>query len=283
MNMMPAALSAQPFFLDAKPGQRFCLYHAPSEASAYRGALIHVHPFAEEMNRARRMSALQSRAFAASGYAVLQLDLYGCGDSAGDFSDARWEIWKEDLAAAHAWLRSRTAAPIGLWGLRLGASLALDFAADCPDLISHLLLWQPVLRGETYLTQFLRLRLAADMLDGQGEHLSDTRALRAALAAGETLEVAGYEIAPALAGAIDAWDAAKMTVPTIPLHWMELAAAPQRPLPPAAQKLANKWQASGADLHLHQVQCSPFWLTQEFAASPELIAATSAIVESMLP
>ena len=40
---------AEPFFLDSAHGQRFCLYHAPQ--GHCRGALVYVHPFAEEMNK----------------------------------------------------------------------------------------------------------------------------------------------------------------------------------------------------------------------------------------
>ncbi len=109
-----AGAPAEPFFLEADGGRRFCLYHPP--AGPARSALLYVHPFAEEMNRARRMAALQARAFAATGHAVLQIDLAGCGDSSGDFGDARWERWQADLALAAAWLRERTDAPLRLWG-----------------------------------------------------------------------------------------------------------------------------------------------------------------------
>ena len=43
-----------------------------------------VKAWAEEMNKARRMAALQARLLAENGYAVLQIDLHGCGDSSGD-------------------------------------------------------------------------------------------------------------------------------------------------------------------------------------------------------
>jgi len=33
------------------------------------------------MNKSRRMAALQARVFAAMGFGVLQIDLFGCGDS----------------------------------------------------------------------------------------------------------------------------------------------------------------------------------------------------------
>src|SRR6476469_157933 len=87
----------EPFFFDADPGTRFSLYHAPAAHVAPRGAILYVHPFAEELNRIRLMSALQSRQFASLVYAVLQIDLFGCGDSCGDFNAARWDLWKRDL------------------------------------------------------------------------------------------------------------------------------------------------------------------------------------------
>ena len=160
------------FFLPAEPGHRFCIYHQPLNGGAKRG-IVYAHPFCEEMNKARRMAALQSRRLAAAGYAVLQIDLFGCGDSSGDFADARWEIWKQDLHIALDQVRSRVDGPLALWGLRLGATLAADVARDPTLGIDQLLLWQPVSNGEQYLTQFLRLRLAAEML---AEDCADRRA-----------------------------------------------------------------------------------------------------------
>lgn len=278
MNKLPGLAAAQPFFLDAAPGKRFCLYYPPSSDIGCRGAFIYIHPFAEEMNKSRRIAACQSRAFAAQGYAVLQIDLFGCGDSSGDFADARWEIWKSDLAAAHAWLRKQTAAPVRLWALRLGALLALDFSRDFKGEIHAMLLWQPVLRGDTHLTQFLRLQLATDMLAGQAPGLNDhgTRKLRDKLQAGESVEIAGYRIAPALATSIDAVNAALLP-PRCPTNWFELTQTPERPLSPAASRLAADWAQDGAHPIITQVPCPPFWLSQESADCPELLAATNAL------
>ena len=66
---------AEPFFLPVGGGQRFCLYHPA--AGECRGAVLYVHPFAEEMNRSRRMAALKARELASLGFAVLQPELQG--------------------------------------------------------------------------------------------------------------------------------------------------------------------------------------------------------------
>ncbi len=274
---------AQPFFLQADCGRRFCLYHPPQAEKECRGAFIYVHPFGEEMNKSRRMAALQARAFAAMGFGVLQIDLYGCGDSSGDFSDARWDIWKQDIVAAREWLEERVSAPVSLWGLRLGALLALDFAKSAKRKLDHIILWQPVISGESFLTQFLRLRLANEMLSadrGSGASTGGTSALRNTLRAGESLEVAGYELTPELASAIDGLKAVELAVTDSPVHWFEIVAEPGRPMTPIGGKVVSAWRQSEVKLFLHLVPCPPFWATQEIAECPELVTATTNAVSA---
>jgi len=274
---------AQPFFLQADCGTRFCLYHPPQAEKECRGAFIYVHPFGEEMNKSRRMAALQARAFAAMGFGVLQIDLYGCGDSSGDFSDARWDIWKQDIVAAREWLEERVSAPVSLWGLRLGALLALDFAKSAKKKVGQIILWQPVISGESFLTQFLRLRLANEMLStdrGSGSSTGGTSALRNTLRAGESLEVAGYELAPELASAIDGLKAVELAVTDSPVHWFEIVAEPGRPMTPIGGKVVSAWRQSEVELFLHLVPCLPFWATQEIAECRELVTATTNAVSA---
>ena len=274
---------AQPFFLQADCGTRFCLYHPPQAEKECRGAFIYVHPFGEEMNKSRRMAALQARAFAAMGFGVLQIDLYGCGDSSGDFADARWDIWKQDIVAAREWLEERVSAPVSLWGLRLGALLALDFAKSAKKKVGQIILWQPVISGESFLTQFLRLRLANEMLStdrGSGSSTGGTSALRNTLRAGESLEVAGYELAPELASAIDGLKAVELAVTDSPVHWFEIVAEPGRPMTPIGGKVVSAWRQSEVELFLHLVPCLPFWATQEIAECRELVTATTNAVSA---
>ena len=280
---------AEPLFLETAGGPRFCLFHPP--AGPCHGALVYLHPFAEELNRTRRMAAVGARRLAAQGVAVLQIDLHGCGDSAGDFGDASWESWKRDVAAAAAWLRARTGCPVGLWGLRLGALLALDCARDPAIAPARLLLWQPVTNGANYLTQFLRLRLAGDLLqdktqdkaqDKGQEKAGGTEALRASLRGGDSLEVAGYRLAPALALPIDALDGSKLA-PGCPVLWCELTAAPDRPLPPAGARVAAAWREQGTRVDVHLAQGPQFWATPEIEEAPALVDTTAALWDEIAP
>ena len=272
--MAPRHAAAEPFFLKTADGPRFCLYHAP--AGPCRGALLYIHPFAEEMNRARRMAALQARAFAARGVAVLLLDLHGCGDSGGEFGDASWDGWLRDIDAGRAWLERRSGRQAGLWGLRLGALLALQAAQRCAAPPTRLVLWQPVTAGAAYLNGFLRLRLAADMLTG--EDTGGSAALLAELRAGRSLEIAGYELSPTLGEGLLAADARQL-VPPCPTDWFELVAAPERPVPPGAARLVQAWREAGAQVGLAAL-CGPqFWTTPEVTEAPLLLDASCALFE----
>jgi exosortase A-associated hydrolase 2 len=271
-----AGVDTEPFFLGSGADRRFCLFHRP--AGTCRGAVLYVPPFAEELNRTRRMAALGARRLAAHGYGVLQIDLLGTGDSAGDFLDARWDLWKQDLDTGAAWLRARIDAPLTLWGLRLGALLALDHARTAAYPLAPLLLWQPVASGSTYLTQFLRLRTANAML-GDDASQNSTKALRAALEAGQTLEIAGYDLTPDLARAIDSLPAPDTMVPPVSAHWFDVLGAPGQAPGPAAARVKTAWEAQGTLLHVHTVTGSSFWATTAVSTCPALLDATVDVLE----
>lgn len=280
MSRPPVTENSEVFFLDVGTGQRFCLYQPPQGATL-RGCVLYVPPFAEEMNKSRRMAALQLRALAAAGFGVLQIDLAGCGDSSGDFLDARWDNWLADLAAGHQWLEARHAGPVTLLGLRLGALLAVDYAGRASAPVARLALWQPVQQGGAFLKQFLRLRMASDMMAEEtkapaAEANGGTSALRTALLAGGTLEVAGYELHGELAGAIDRLDLLSLAVPCCPVEWFDVSTFPERPASPVVAQGLSKWRQRGVDVRLHRVAGPAFWATQEIEVCTDLIAATTA-------
>ncbi len=266
------------FFLPAEPGERFCIYHPAAHGAAAPRGIVYVHPFAEEMNKARRMAALQCRQLAAAGCAVLQVDLFGCGDSSGDFADARWEIWKKDVRAANAWLRQRVQGGTGLWGLRLGAVLAAQVACDPSLALESLLLWQPVGSGEQFLTQFLRMRLAAEMLSA-GSAQTKMGELRTALHAGAPLEVAGYELNPELAAAIEGLQLADLVPRVSKAYLLEVSATASGSLSAGSQRTADAWRAKGVDVHAVSVAGEPFWSTVEITECPALLSATAQLLQ----
>ena len=260
------------FFLPAEPGDRFCIFHRSADGGAGCG-FVYAHPFCEEMNKSRRLAAMQSRRLAAAGHDVLQIDLYGCGESGGEFAEARWEIWKNDLQIALGWLNSRRDGPLGLWGLRLGATLAADVARDPALGIDQLLLWQPVSNGQQFLTQFLRLRLAAEML-ADGAAQTGVRELRETLARGVPLEIAGYDLHPRLAAEIDALNLSDLVPAVKRVHCLEVTAAVEPKLSPASQRALDAWRLRGLDVRAAAVTGEPFWSTIEVTECEALLAAT---------
>jgi len=268
-TMRPAS---RPFFLDTRRGKRFCLYHAPPPHAPMSGAILYVHPFGEEMNMSRRMAAQQARDFAAAGYGVLQIDLYGCGDSEGELRDADWEAWKEDAVCAAEWLRAQVSPAVTLWGLRLGAMLALDVACSGNVETTQCILWQPVIAGKPFMTQFLRLALAAGMINGDRVNPHD------ALARSEMVEVGGYELSPALVDSISRIDFSTLGRMSTPLHWFELVPNDQTLMPAARMNVARAWVDSNVDLHLHAVTGPAFWATQDVTECPRLVEETTGIL-----
>lgn len=268
----------QAFFLDGQPGQRFCLYFAARNGKA-RGAVIYVHPFAEEMNKSRRMAAQQARAMAEAGFDVVQVDLFGCGDSSGDFADADWEAWLQDIQLAYRWLRARSLAPLTLWGLRAGCLLAANAAVTLQER-ANFIFWQPTVSGKQHLQQFLRLKMAGELLAGQGKGV--TEQLRQQLVAGHSVEIAGYSLSPALAkglGGAELQPSAGCT-DTGQVAWFELSTREEASLSPVSHKFIELWRTAGWEVNAHMA-CGPsFWQTTEIEDAPSLIAATIASLES---
>lgn len=270
MTMRQADFQIEPFFLAGRNGALFCLYLAPRDR-APKAAILYLHPFAEEMHKSRRMAALQARHLAANGYAVLQVDLTGCGDSASDFGDARWETWRDDARRAHGWLTERAPGPVVLWGLRSGGALAVVMAGELSG-VSRLLLWQPVINGELFLQQFLRIKLANEMLSAGQSH-SGTNGLVARLQAGVAVEVGGYLLAPEMAAALQTLKLERLA-PPCPVEWFEVNTQGGDALSPASQGVIDAWHAAGVSVRGHALPGEPFWVTQEIMECPELVTAT---------
>lgn len=282
MNATP-----EPRFIDVDPGpqgRRFVLHHRP--AGPVRGLVVHVHAFAEEMNKSRRMVAMQSRALAAAGFVVLQADLLGCGDSDGDFGDASWARWVADVHAAVRWLQARhdgAALPLWLWGQRAGSLVATEAAAAlaAEGQPCHFLFWQPAPLGRVLLQQFLRLKAASELLGGQARAVMEQ--LRAEIAAGRSIEVAGYELAPALC---DGLERATLQPPPAPpgrMVWLETSPVETPTLAPAGATTLAAWRDAGWQVDARALRGPAFWQTTEIEDAPALVDATVAALTAPQP
>ncbi len=260
-------------FLPGCRGPLFAAHDAPAPGRAPLGAVLQLSPFAEEMNRARHLLACQARELAAAGLHVLRVDPYGCGDSAGDFSEARWEIWREDALRSADWLREETSAPVSLWGVRLGALLACDLVAHMDGPPGKLVFWQPVLDGALLLNEFLRVRFASDMLDDAPTR-STTRELLVRIEAGESINVGGYVLAPELASAIGSMRLEERAPRGWEVHWIEMTRDRATGLPPASDAVVRAWRDEGLDVRETLIEGPRFWNTVEPVDVVELRSCT---------
>jgi exosortase A-associated hydrolase 2 len=273
-----AAPATGPFFHRIADQERFWFFHAPA-ATTMRGSVLAVHAFAEEMNKTRAATADGARALAAAGFAVLQIDLTGCGDSAGEFEDATWAGWMSDLRAGWAWLAERSSGPRWLWGTRLGALLAEQFASQCAPGADGLLLWQPVVSGAQHLNQFLRLKTVNSLLRNDKPTFSPAASIaapspRADLAAGRSVEIAGYSLNPVLADAIESAQMGKSERLPARVRWFEVSSQPSAVLSPIATRVVERWRAAGSDVEVGMVAGSAFWQTIEIERCDALVAAS---------
>ncbi len=265
----------EPLFLDGKAGPLFAVYHPPTDGAAPRRIAVHCPALAEEMNKSRRMVAMQARAFARNGVGALLFDLYGTGDSAGGFGEATWETWRADVGTALAWAGARCER-IWLWGLRAGALLAGSAARTAGEAVERVILWQAVAKGETWLSQFLRLRTAASLFHG-GEKES-VKDLLGRLLGGASVEAAGYEVAPGLAAGLLASSLADDLVAAArPVHWFEIGATGGLELPPGSQRVVASLRERGVSVSAAVVAGEPFWSTQEIAVAPDLLRITQTV------
>ena len=271
-------------------GQRFCLFHAP-QGNALRGRVLYLHPFAEELNTTRRTVAQQARALARAGFAVLQIDLHGCGDSSGDFAEATWSAWLGDAAQGYHWLSQNVNAsasgPAWVWGMRSGALLAAELVQQLQNTAQepiNLLFWQPVASGQQMLQQFLRLHSASQWLGNGGDNSNHGPSPAQRLAQGESVAIAGYTLSPALAQGLGA---ARLQLPTSAtparLVWLDLSSQTAPTQSPATAAALATWRAAGWQIHADTVTSPAFWQTVDIDAAPALLHATQQALSAAAP
>ena len=267
-------VNVEPFFLLGTKGKLFSLFFSPITSQKFKTAILFVPPFAEELNKSRRMIAMQSRKFAELNYPVLVVDLYGTGDSEGDFSEATWETWISDLQHAVRWLSELGVKNLIIWCLRTGALLALHRLQQFEIPVSTLVLWQPVIKGSGFITQFLRLRLAADIISERNKN--SLVSLREQFDNGHNVEISGYSLSAELYQGLNKGDLFAANLQGVnKIIYFELATSADRPFSAPTKKIIEKWKNENIDMVAEIVMGEQFWSTPEIAVAPNLIESTS--------
>lgn len=249
----------------------FVLLREP--AVAVRGCVLVVPPFAEEMNKCRAMMTDVAVALAEHGIGTVLPDLYGTGDSGGDFSDGDLSVWREDLLRVMQWCEQRLHAVTGILAVRLGCALAAALVSSGrTDAMKRTVLWQPVFDGGRHLTQFLRLRVTAALVEqDRKETLAE---LRSRLQAGELVEVAGYQLSSQLAAQLEGLSAPALLPQQFgSVAWLEVVRE-SAAVSPQSTQLIERTRAAGMDVTLNTLPGEPFWAATEIVRNRRLTAMT---------
>lgn len=261
----------KPQFFRGARGDCYGLLHKTLDNGGNRIGVLLLPPFADEMNKSRRMLARLLHRLAEHSVSGLLFDPYGTGDSAGDFSEASWDLWLADARIAARFLREQGVDELVVVALRSGALIARAVESDLQACgLRAMLLWHPVPSGKVMLNQFLRLRLAALM--DQGGSRETGAMLRERLTAGEIVEVGGYGLSGDLAFGMEEVDLLDSELdPSVTVAWAELVSDAERPLLPASRKVIERWRQRGIDVRAETIVGPQFWSTAELADVPELI------------
>jgi exosortase A-associated hydrolase 2 len=248
----------------------FGVLHQPPAQSS-RSAFVFCHPFGEEKLWAHRVHVSFARALAAEGHPVLRFDYMGNGDSGGTFGGSSLRTAMADVLAAIDEVRRRTGVrPVSLLGLRFGATVASLVAEELTGL-ERLVLWAPVVDGARYMQELLRINLTTQMAVYR-EVRRDREALVAAMRAGETVNVDGYEMSWPMYEQVSAVklvaDAKRCQAPCL------VAQIDRQPARPAAdlEQLASGYRAATIIV----AQEEPFWkeIARFYDEAPALFAET---------
>ncbi len=124
---------------------------------------IYCHPLFDERKCGHRFSYQLSQAFAAKGLELERFDYGGTGEADGEFEEVTLETLRRDLAEFAG------QDDVNLIGVRLGASLAFEYAAKCGGHVEKLVLIEPVIDGAGYVDYLSRKQRIKDVMTGRSD------------------------------------------------------------------------------------------------------------------
>ncbi len=268
----------EPAFVDSGGSSIFVLLRGPESA---KQCVLCVPPFAEEMNKCRRQFTETARNLAEQGIAVLAVDLSGTGDSEGEFVEATWPQWKRDLETAILWAEERGLGVDSAVACRLGCALLAEALIDYDRSLTNTVFWQPVTKGRQFMTQFLRLRVAASLMNDDTDESVDS--LRGKLGDGQPLEIAGYELSPTLWQSIERIAVDELLGRRLgQVRVLEVGgAADVSELSVVGQRLVNAAELAGLASSGLRVSGDPFWSSTEIVVNRAIIEHTVNLLVSV--
>ena len=237
--------------------------------------MLFVPPFGEEMNKCRRQVTETAKALMAGGCASLVVDLYGTGDSNGEFAEASWPAWKADIVSAMNWSEIKGLPVEALVATRLGCALAAESLRESGRMVERTVFWHPVANGKQFITQFLRLRVAASMMM-EADERETVEALKERLKNGQCVEVAGYPLTGKLWNSIENIELLTLMDNSLGnVTIFEVGRTRERKVSNVAERLAAHAHAQGGEVRTQRIAGEPFWSSTEIVVNPGLTRLTA--------
>lgn len=265
-------------FYRAGGDARLLTANGPWKTIAKRGkrAVVLLPPFAEEMNRCRRLLSLTQDALAAKAVPSVSIDYFGTGDSAGEFGEARLDHWRQDVADVCALAQAAGAQSITLIGFRFGALLAADVAADIPD-IDQVFAIAPQESLQRVMRQFVRIAATTQDFTQQDSGGLRKPGASGQLANGQAVEIGGYALSPQLYADFMGQQNAKETKARLTTLFVGSGVnAGQAPSPPEL-RILNALSSYSETLAYSHIDDAQMWyqgIPEEPRNMPEAIAKT---------
>lgn len=239
--------------------------------------MIFVPPFAEEMNRSKRMYVLCSRLLANAGVHAICFDFAGTGDSSGEWGEYRLTDWKANLTDTYNYVR-RFSTKTSFVTLRDSALIAFELIKHANIKIERCVLWYPIDNREALIRQLIRMKIAAAMASDLKKITS--KEVLSGIEQSGFLEVGGYHVRSYL---LDEFRQQNVTnhiqavLDRTHVHWMTTGKKQTSPHLPVCLSKLNLSEPQQTHMHLHQVEDVKFWMQQEVTISPKLLRETRQI------
>jgi pimeloyl-ACP methyl ester carboxylesterase len=236
-------------------GRTVAVLSRPSSRARPTGYVI-CHSLGMEQIHLGRLDVIVARALAAAGFPVLRFHGQGYGDSESSMEVIGLSSHAAEADDAVALMGEQEGVDrVGVLGARIGGTVAA-LAADRAGL-SLMALWEPIVRGGTYMRDLLRSELLAKMVAGQADGgTSDMSRLKEELSASGSVDIKGFRLSRAAHDEVASID---LTRDLQRFAGSSLLVSPSRTerANPTLVKLSDKLASQGGTCELRVVQ-DPF-------------------------
>jgi alpha/beta superfamily hydrolase len=240
-----------PYFFGEGPRRLYACHHRPaSMAPASAPAVLLCQATGHEYERSHRTMRQLAQQLAKSGHHALRFDYRGTGDSAGEYAQAGLAQWRQDVSVAiDECKRVAERRQVGIVGLRLGAMLAAQAAAQRED-VESLVLYAPIADGRSLLDEWEHAHLEHERKHG----------LAGARQRGSG-EILGFPLSDVLRAEIETLD---LPPPNPALRRVLILA--EQPGDRGVQRFAQTLASRNASVHVEPAEAPAIWRREPFEA-----------------